>query len=127
MSNSILPQEHRQLPFAVSVALWLFGTSSVISLARIALVDFPNREARVSFWTVLFLLWFYGLWRRQGWVWYLTVIGGAYTCVTPFLQPIPPDRVPYFVFWVQYALWVSMTTILVLPTGRNWFLRRTAA
>jgi hypothetical protein len=82
---------------------------------------------RVIFIAALCSLWFYGLWRRVAWVWWITVILGVGACIAPFLTARPQEPIQLFLYWVQYALLAPATLLFLMPTARNWYRQRATA
>jgi len=113
-------------PRPVVIALNLLGTAFGVALVRSSLMKDWSRPHPAALGVLLLALvcwlWWYGLWRRRKWVWWITVIGGLSGIVmAPLSMARLSDPVQRGLYWLQFALSLPVIILLVLPAARQWY------
>ena len=127
LNASVLSTHRQGTPVPALAALCFMGAYFAISVAHAFVIGPKGRWFRVIFIAALCSLWFYGLWRRHAWLWWITVIIGVGACFAPVYAALPQEPVRMFLYWLQYSLLAPATVALLMPAARNWFRRRAAA
>jgi peptidoglycan/LPS O-acetylase OafA/YrhL len=125
--NASLGDEHRSVaPRPVAIALGLLAAGFGLAVIRSCLMKDWSRPLPAAFGVLLLAavcwLWWYALWRRRKWVWWITVVGGFGGIVlAPLSVARLSDPVQKRLYWVQLALTVPAVIMLVLPAARQWY------
>ena len=131
MSALALSTRRPSPPPLALVALYLLGSEFGLVVLRSIIMKDWSHPIDATLWLVplvaLCTLWFYGLARGLGWVWWTTVILSALGCAfAPMSVSILHRPVNIALYWLQFTLAVISVVVLLLPSVRHWYLRGAA-
>jgi hypothetical protein len=114
------------MPRQVEVALWLSGAQSVVGVIQAALtmgwIHFQDAQVKVGFYTIIGAAWLYGLYRRNNWLRWITVI---YTGLSLVAMPLTVaklhDATQVTTHLVAALLGIPVAVLLCLPKARLWY------
>jgi len=116
----------QRIPDQVLVALSLLGTQYLIGVIGRALrMDWNHlqqAQVTVACYTLVCALWIYGLYRRQNWLRWVTVV---YFALHVVLIPVWLNRIhdaaQVALYWAEMILGAPATVLLCLPKARLWY------
>jgi len=79
----------------------------------------------VSILAAFCFAWLYGLWRRLNWLRWTTVVLGALGCLgARWSLALLHDPIQVDLYWVQFVTTLVTVTFLLLPSSRDWYVKR---
>jgi hypothetical protein len=120
------------MPREVITALALFGTTFLVGVVRVILMNLARGPLHVVFhvtFGVIFVtaigsLWMYGLYRRRNWVrWFTIVVTGFSTLASPWGLSNISDPRQVAMYWIQIAAFLPTCILLCLPAAGRWYGR----
>ena len=118
-----------RVPRAVLWALTSMALGLCVAVVRSILMrDWSHPSTAVvpvAVLSVLCVAWLFGLWRRLNWLRWTTIVLGALGCMgARWSLELLHDPIQIDLYWVQFVTTLLTVTLLLLPSSRNWYIRR---
>ena len=112
-------------------ALWIVGMQGMLDVIGKGLRtnwDHPQTgQVTVACYALACVIWIYGLFRRQNWVRWITILYAAFqVLLCPFAPATIRDSTQLAIYWVAVILGASAAVLLCLQSARSWY-RNSAA
>lgn len=116
-------------PNAVVYALGSMTLGLTVAVVRSVLMrDWSHPSSAmipVSILAAFCFAWLYGLWRRLNWLRWTTVVLGALGCLgARWSLALLHDPIQVDLYWVQFVTTLVTVTFLLLPSSRDWYVKR---